>query len=73
MHANADPVILADWWMDDWISHVYGNERTCILTLTSVGHLTSPSRYEVQMDHACFLEPLITEGRQRILSYLESM
>ena len=69
----ADPVVLADWWMDDWISAVYGNERTCIATVTTVGHLTSESRYDVQMGHACFLEPLIVEGRQRILAHLASL
>ena len=64
------PVVLADWWMDDWITHVYGNEHTCITTDLSVGHLTTAaSRYEVQMDHACFLEPLLQEGRLRVAAY----
>jgi hypothetical protein len=63
------PVVLADWWMDDWITHVYGNEHTCITTDLSVGHLTAASRYEVQMNHACFLEPLVQEGRLRVGAY----
>lgn len=69
---RADPVILADWWMDDWITHVYGNERTCISTDVSVGHLTSASRYEVQKGHACFIEPLLYEGRAKISAYIKA-
>lgn len=64
-------MILADWWMDDWITHVYGNERTCVLATVSVGHRTSPSHYDVQKSHECFVEPLLYEGRARVAAYID--
>jgi hypothetical protein len=65
------PVVLADWWMDEWMTNVYGNARTCILPDVRVGHTTGASRYKVQSEHACFLEPLILEGRERVQRYIE--
>ena len=67
------PPILSDWWMDDWITHVYGNTRTCILPDVHVEHRMGMSRYHVQSEHACFLEPLIVAGRRRVQRHIDKI
>jgi hypothetical protein len=33
---NYYPPQLSDWWMDDWVSFVYGSKRTFKITKTKV-------------------------------------
>ena len=67
----ADPPIFSDWWMDDWITHVYGPERTTRATFR-VRHLTNyqGTRYEVDQSHANRLDAELAAGKQRIERWL---
>ena len=55
------PPVFSDWWMDDWITHVYGPARTRrgpFLVRHRIGH--QGTRYEVDQSHeqqlqACLL------------------
>jgi hypothetical protein len=69
---NYYPPELTDWWMDDWISHVYGKERTFISHDIAVMHHTTThgKRYMVDYDNEKFLNPLIKSGRVRILEWM---
>jgi hypothetical protein len=62
------PPLLTDWWMDDWISAVYGKNNTRRLTDVVVYHHMVDTRYTVNWDAAQMLRPLIEEGRERIHS-----
>ena len=46
---NYYPPELADWWMDDWISFVYGKQRTFKASQISVHHHTGAHgrRYKI--------------------------
>ena len=64
------PSILSDWWMDDWISRVYGVSRTKkgpFQVKHHTGH--QGTRYEVDMRHAGSLEGELTQGAQRIQAW----
>jgi len=68
------PPQLSDWWMDDWISRVYGKSRTRMAMSAKVFHHTGKhgSRYSVDQSHKRFLEGLVKEGHDRIADYMES-
>jgi len=68
------PPRLSDWWMDDWISMVYGNVRTRQAQSIEILHHinTHGRRYEVNMDHALLLQSLVEEGKARILQWMAS-
>ena len=34
------PAELVDWWMDTWVSRVYGSRRTALVQHVLVGHRT---------------------------------
>lgn len=68
------PPQLSDWWMDDWVSRVYGRERTAMASSGGkVFHHTGKhgSRYQVDMSHKKFLEGLVKEGHKKIVGYAE--
>jgi hypothetical protein len=69
---NYYPPELADWWMDDWISHVYGRERTFISHDCAVMHHTTThgKRYQVDFENEKLLSPLIKAGRGKILEWM---
>ena len=69
---NYYPPDLADWWMDDWISHVYGRDRTFISHDCAVIHHTTThgKRYLVDFENEKLLHPLIKSGRGKILEWM---
>lgn len=62
---NYYPPELTDWWMDDWISLVYGKLRTFKAKKVSVVHHTYAhgQRYVVDKSHEFLLESLVRRGR----------
>jgi hypothetical protein len=67
------PQILSDWWMDDWISRVYGSKRTFLISNVQVKHhfyQTSVKRYRVNLTHSSLLSQMILEGKRKIQKYL---
>ena len=65
------PVVFGDWFMDDWISHVYGNDHTCELASVTTKHtLIHGQRYESDMRVSCFVEYELMLGERRIADWL---
>jgi len=69
---NYYPPELTDWWMDNWISRVYGRKRTFISKKVAVVHHTYAhgQRYEVNRANQRLLEPAIKNGRSKIRSWM---
>lgn len=68
------PPVLSDWFMDDWISRVYGQRRTRLMAKVSVTHHTKTygRRYHVDGTHRHLVDDLVKEGKGRILRWMES-
>ena len=68
------PHAFSNWFMDDWISAVYGPQRTLKLSSWVVRHHTKHHgrRYRV-VDHRGVLEHEIREGRRKISQHLDSL
>ncbi|CAM9341488.1 unnamed protein product [Discosporangium mesarthrocarpum] len=62
------PVELTDWYVDDWISTVYGNARTVRAKNCEVIHHTSAhgQRYKADLSKAHMLRQLIVQGTEKI-------
>lgn len=71
---NYYPPPLSDWWMDDWITVVYGQKRTFLSKHNTVKHHTSAhgQRYKVDQSHKKTLKPLIAAGRVSIRKWMLS-
>eukprot|EP01039_Chlorochromonas_danica_P006585 gene6585-7275_t len=69
---NYYPPQLTDWWMDDWISFVYGQWRSFKAKDIVVVHHTGAhgQRYQVDSSHEALLGSLVKKGRQQIRQYL---
>jgi hypothetical protein len=69
---NYYPPELSDWWMDDWISYVYGQRRTFMSRHIKVVHHTGHqgTRYQVDHAHESLLPNLIKQGTQKIRTYM---
>jgi hypothetical protein len=69
---NYYPPELVDWWMDDWISLVYGKARTFKAKSVPVMHHTGThgTRYAVDSANAGRLDALVESGRQKIRHYM---
>ena len=67
------PPILSDWWMDDWISRVYGRQRTQRSYDVVVKHLvkSTGTKYDIDGKHALMLATELEKGRRSIERYLE--
>ncbi|GMH82044.1 hypothetical protein TL16_g09129 [Triparma laevis f. inornata] len=67
------PTPLVDWYMDDWVSHVYGKSRTIKATKFGVEHHTTHhgQRYKVNRSNEKKLAPLMKSGREQIGAYAE--
>lgn len=63
------PSELSDWWMDNWITHVYGQNRTRKLSNVEVLHHMDATRYEIDGSHENMLSHLIEEGRKRVAAW----
>ena len=66
------PPELVDWWMDDWISNVYGEARTRRMERSKAVHhtLSQGQRYEIDMRNQQRLAPALEAGRTRVADYL---
>ena len=66
------PVELEDWWMDDWISSVYGSQRSYMAKEVTIYHHIKAhgKRYMVDFDNERRLTPLVTEGRRHIADWM---
>lgn len=69
---NYYPPELVDWWMDDWISLVYGKSRTFKAKSVPVMHHTGShgTRYTVDSSNAKRLDALVESGRKKIRQYM---
>jgi len=65
------PALLVDWYMDDWVSQVYGKDRSIKATRYNVEHHTyhHGQRYKVDRSNERHLKPEIKEGRAKISAY----
>jgi hypothetical protein len=68
------PKELTDWYIDDWITRVYGRRRTRRLSPVVVTHRTSAhgTRYTVDKAKAVELPGLVTRGKNRILDWMNA-
>ena len=60
-----------NWWLDDWITHVYGANRTTTISEWVVKHHTHyhGQRYEViRKEH--LLEGELAKGQKRVAAWL---
>ena len=72
MQTNYYPTELPDWWMDNWISRVYGKHRTFYSEDAVVMHHTYAhgQRYEVNRQNQKHLPVTLQRGRRLILSWM---
>lgn len=67
------PKELTNWWLDDWITHVYGKAYSSFDEKTTVYHsIVYGTRYEVIQSHKLLLDPLLKKGRKKIEEYAKS-
>lgn len=67
------PPSLSDWWMDDWISKVYGRRRTKKLLSVHVGHSGHHgTRYEINHEHRGQLQAEIEQGKEYVFQYMKN-
>lgn len=59
------PDELTDWWLDDWITYVYGQNNTLKLDNVVVKHHVMNTRYDVNWKNAEFLKSLVNNGNQK--------
>ena len=69
---NYYPPELVDWWMDDWISFVYGKSRSLRVSSVVVLHHTGAHgrRYAVDQTNSAKLAGLVEDGRLKIRNWL---
>ena len=66
------PPELTDWWLDDWISLVYGDERTLKLPQVTVFHHVLATRYEVTWSSMKLLKTLVEKGNQTLSEFISN-
>ena len=66
------PVVFDNWWVDDWISSVYGPQNTQRLEGWKVNHHmhTYGQRYIENRTQALLLPKALLDGKQRIFEYM---
>ena len=64
------PPTLTDWWLDDWISKVYGPNRTQKLRGVVVRHHLMPTSYKVTWDNERLLTSEIEAGQRTLRAFL---
>lgn len=70
---NYYPQILKNWYIDDWISSVYGPTRTIKLkSWVVIHHIEGGTRYKPEKSQHKLLQPLIDDGKQQIQNYLHT-
>jgi len=67
------PVELVDWWMDDWITFVYGKKRTRQGRRHYVNHHVNAhgQRYQVAMANGQKLKGLVDKGARIIAKWMD--
>jgi hypothetical protein len=72
-HMNYYPIELPDWWMDDWITHVYGQQRSFLSRQIAVLHHTQAhgKRYSVDFENEHQLISTIQTGRKLIRRWMK--
>ena len=60
------PPELTDWWLDDWITSVYGERNTRKLPDVIVVHHLTTTRYEVTQWNAARLPALLAAGMELV-------
>lgn len=74
MHIFKDyyPSLLTDWYLDDWISMVYGSTRTRQFENVEILHHTRSQnvRYTVDFYRREYLQDLVVKGKEKILEYM---
>jgi hypothetical protein len=61
------PAELTDWWLDDWISSVYGPQSTLKLDSVVVRHHVLSTRYGVTWGNEALLAEALRQGRSKVL------
>lgn len=66
------PMELTDWWLDDWISQVYGEDRTMRAHRIEVLHHTAHQkrRYDVNRSTSIHLNDIIRRGQRAIKRWM---
>jgi hypothetical protein len=67
------PPPLSDWWLDDWITHVYGRARTRKLADVEVIHHLTPTRYDVTYSNEALLDGELRKGEAVLARYLAAL
>ena len=68
------PVVFHNWFVDDWISTVYGNSRTTKMVDWEVmHHIELGTRYKPSKDDRRLLEFQVKLGRARIDAFLDKI
>jgi hypothetical protein len=70
---NYYPIELPDWWMDDWITHIYGINRSFLSRQIAVLHHTQAhgKRYVVDFENEHQLIATIETGRKLIRRWMK--
>jgi len=68
------PAVFDNWWLDNWISSVYGTNRTTKHPGWLVKHHTRHhgTRYKVNHTKIVFLKDELAKGRKRVAAWLAS-
>ena len=66
------PPALTDWWLDNWISAVYGVNRTKKLEDVEVHHYMDSTRYSVTHANEELLGGFVEAGRLRITDWMKA-
>ena len=68
------PPELNNWWVDDWISRVYGSSRTKKLSSWKVKHHTQRyiRRYSVDQTQEDLLPQLLDRGEKQVFNFLQT-
>jgi hypothetical protein len=69
------PEVFDNWWVDDWISSVYGPERTCKILEWQLVHETDSTgrRYGIDISQESLLSTQVKIGSAMIDKYLATM
>lgn len=66
------PPQFSNWYVDDWISRVYGPSRTTKLKTWTVKHHLTPTRYQPVVSDKIKLSELLANGNEKIENYMRN-
>ena len=64
------PPVFTDWWMDDWITHVYGKGRTQWGPFEVEHPVIGQSRYSVDYRRKASLQKELAKGAKAIEAWV---